>query len=399
MVSGVHIRNLTITFGLRAFATSLVNVYLPLLLLQRGAGIRQICLFYIAYSVVKLVIEYPTFTSIERHSLAFGVSATLAATVVYLVLLFAYVDGAHGWAIALAPAALALVNSYLWNTEHIYLSRAISAPRLARDMARLTVVIRSAMFVGPPIGGALAALAGQRVLLLVAVAMSLLAIVPVWRIGSLPRSHSSERLKWSRALSRDLLANLAFNAHNTINFFVWPLYLATVIGEFAGIGIVSAVIDVVSLMLIFFAGRRSDNGATHRVLFEGVLATMIGYSVRLFATTPTSIALLGGFANAAILYQMVPWTTTYYSHARQLGAKYILWMEFAGDLGWLMVWTTLLTITYTTSSNQTFFVGTVFLALAGCAGSLLMNRRPAPDGEQDDVHDLRTPITTPEGGT
>ena len=392
---GINIRNLTITFGLRAFATSIVNVFLPLLMLQRGAGIRQICLFYIAYSVVKLLIEYPTFTSIERRSLAFGVSAALAATVVYLILLFAYIDGARGWAIALAPAALALVNSYLWNTEHIYLSRAISAPRLARDMARLTVVIRSAMFVGPPAGGALAAFAGQRVLLVVAIAMSLLAVVPAWRIGSLPRSHVSEKLRWSPALSRDLLANFAFNAHNTINFYVWPLYLATVIGEFAGIGIISAVIDVISLMLILFAGRRSDNGATYRVLFEGVVATMIGYSVRVFATTPMSIALLGAFANAAILYQMVPWTTTYYSHARKLGAKYILWMEFAGDLGWLMTWTVLLSLTYATSSSRAFFVGAVLLAVVGCAGSLLMNRRPAPDGEHDDVH--RMPVTTHDG--
>lgn len=381
---GIHLRNLTITFGFRAFAISIVNVFLPLLMLQRGAGIRQICLFYIAYSVVKLVIEYPTFMSIERRSLVFGVSVTLAATALYLILLFAYIDGAHGWAIALAPAALALVNSYLWNTEHIYLSRAISAPRLARDMARLNVVIRLAMLIGPPVGGAIAAFAGQRILLLAAISISLLAAVPAWRIGSLPRAHVIEKLRWHRSLTRDLLANFAFNAHNTFNFYLWPLYLATVIGRFGGIGIVSAVIDVVSLMLILVAGRRSDKGATHRVLFEGIVATMIGYSLRIFATTPLSIALIGGFANAAILYQMVPWTTTYYGHARRLGARYILWMEFAGDLGWLMVWTLLLLFTYVTSSSRTFFIGAVVLAVAGCAGSLLINRRPQVDDEHHD---------------
>jgi hypothetical protein len=380
---GTDVRNLTVAFGLRAFATGLVNVFLPLLMLQRGAGLSQICLFYVAYSVVKLLIEYPSFISIERRSLAFGVSATLGATVIYLLLIFAYINGAHGWAIALAPAAQAVVNSYLWNTQHIYLSRAISAPRLARDMARLNVVVRFAMLTGPPVGGALAEFAGQRILIVVAISMSLLAVLPVWWIGSLPRAHVTEKVRLSPALSRDLLANLAFNAHGTLNICLWPLYLAIVIGRFAGIGMVTATIDVISLLLMFVAGRRSDNGATHRVLLEGTVATTIGYTIRIFATTPLTIALIGGVANTAILYQLVPWTTTYYEHARRYGARYILWMEFAGDAGSLLVWTLLLSFTYTTSSDHTFFVLAFLLAAVCCTGSLLINRRPSTEGDLD----------------
>ncbi len=364
-----------IAFGLRAFATSLVNVFLPLLMLQRGAGLRQICLFYIAYSAVKLAIEYLSFISIERRSLAFGVTATLAATVLYLILLDAYIGGAGGWAIALAPAAQAVMNSYLWNTQHIYLSRAISAPRLARDMAKLNVITRVVTLMGPPVGGALAEFAGQRVLILVAISMSLFAVFPVWSIRSLPRTRSRERLEWRAPLYRDLVANLAFNAHSTFSFFLWPLYLAITIGKFAGIGIVTAVIDIISMALMLVAGRRSDKGATHRVLLEGTVGTMFGYVIRIFATTPLGIALIGGVATTAILYQLVPWTSTYYEHARRLGARYILWMELAGDLGYLLVWTVLTLATYATSSSHTFFVGAFLLAAACCTGCLLINRR------------------------
>jgi MFS family permease len=379
--STTNLRSLTIAFGLRAFATSLVNVFLPLLMLQRGASLRQICLFYIAYSAVKLVIEYPSFISIERHSMAFGVSATLVATVGYLLLLSAYIEGAGRWAILLAPAAQAVMNAYLWNTQHIYLSRTISAPRLARDMARLSVITQMATLTGPPVGGALAELAGQRVLVLTAILVSLVAVLPAWSIHSLPQAHTIERLRLRPILFRDLLANLAFNAQSNFNFFLWPLYLAIVIGQFAGIGIVTAAIDVISLALMLVAGRRSDKGSTHRVLVEGALGSMAGYAMRIFATTTWGIALIGGVSNTAMLYQNVPWTSTYYEHARRLGSRYILWMEFAGDLGYLLVWIVLAAATYTASSSHTFFTEAFLFAAVCCLGCLLINRRRSSDDE------------------
>ncbi len=373
------VRNLTIAFGLRAFAANIVGVFLPLLMLERGASLRDICQFYIAYALVKLAIEYPSFVSIERRSLRFGAGLALAATVGYLLLLYRYVDSGSVWAIALAPAAQAVMNSCLWNTQHIYLSRALGGQRLARDMARVNVVLRVATLAGPPVGGAVAALMGQHSLVLTAAVLSLAAIVPVWSIPSLSGPPPSKGAGWRPELLRDLLANLSFNAHSAFAYFLWPMYLAVVVGTFAGIGVLSAVIDIISLVLMLAAGKRSDRGATHRVLIEGTIAAMAGYVARIFATTSLGIALIGGGANAALLYQLVPWESTYYDHARRLGSRYILWMEFAGDIGYLLVWSALYALTYVTAAPHEFFLGSFLLATVCCAGCLFINRRHAFD--------------------
>jgi hypothetical protein len=367
----------------------MVNVFLPLLLLERGAELWHICLFYIGYALCKLVINYPSIVLVERRHPGFGLGVALLASAVYLILLEAYVSGAGDWLIVLAPAALAWMNAFLWNSQHIHISRALDVARRGRDMALLNTFTHLAILAAPLIGGILITLVGQQALLYAAIGIIVVAAFPARSARHLPR-FPTPSLGGSRpAPARDLLANLSFNAHNMVHFLVWPVYLAVVIGEFAAIGLLTAAAEAVGLMLLMVAGKRGDRGATRRVLVEGTAATMVLHLARLAAITPVAITLIGGAVTAAIGYQQIPWVSTYYAHARRRGAGYVLWMEMAGDIGYVLAWSALLITALVWATPQAFFITAFLLAAFFTLGCLLIDK--------EHKGDVPGSVHTPEG--
>ncbi len=394
MVLSAPLRGLAMALVLRNLALGLVNVFLPLLLLERGAQLWHICLFYIGYALCKLLINYPSIVLVERRHPGFGLGVALLASAVYLMLLEAYVSGAGDWLIVLAPAALAWMNAFLWNSQHIHISRALDVARRGRDMALLNTFTHLALLAAPLIGGILIALVGQQALLYAAIGIIVVAAFPARSARHLPRFPVPSLGDRRPAPTRDLLANLSFNAHNMVHFLVWPVYLAVVIGEFATIGILTAAAEAVGLMLLMVAGKRGDRGATRRVLVEGTAATTVLHIARLAAvTTPAAIVLIGGAAAAAIGYQQIPWVSTYYAHARRRGAGYVLWMEMAGDIGYVLAWSALLVIALVSATPQAFFAMAFLLAAFFTLGCLLLGKEHKED-VPGSVHSPKGPMAT-----
>ncbi|ADD42965.1 MFS transporter [Stackebrandtia nassauensis] len=371
------LRGLTIALALRSFALALVNVFLPLLMLEQGAALWQVCAFYVVYSAAKMAINYPSVILIERWPPWLGLAVALASSAVYLLLLNTYISGA-AWAIWCAPAALAGMNAFLWNSQHIHISRALQDTRRGRDMAVINVVIHVATLAAPPIGAALVAFGGRSTLLFAALTVIALAILPARAAHRLPRRPSDEDGPSRPAPFRDLVANFAYNTSILVHFLLWPVYLAVVFGDFTTIGLITAVTEGVGLLLLLVAGRRGDRGATWRVLLEGTIATALAHLARLLAGTPLSITVVGAVSRAAIDYQQIPWVTTYYSHVKQRGSRYVLWMEGAGDLANLLIWLALLVAAILTQHATVFFGIAFVLAAVATIATLLISRQPMP---------------------
>ncbi len=76
--------NITIANTLRHFGGALVEVFVPLLLIQHGLSITDVCLFYLLYAVTKLIINYPAMRFINRLGASGGLIAARLAYVGYL---------------------------------------------------------------------------------------------------------------------------------------------------------------------------------------------------------------------------------------------------------------------------------------------------------------------------
>jgi hypothetical protein len=84
--------------------------------------------------------------------------------------------------------------------------------------------------------------------------------------------------------------------------------------------------------------------------------------------------LVSSAYRAALSYLQNAWTSIYYSHAKQNGLQYIMSMEIAYDLAYVVVWWVLL-IVLLVANARTFFVASFIIAAIAAWGCLLITRQ------------------------
>lgn len=330
--------NITVANTLRHFGGALIEVFVPLLLLQHGLSLVGVSGFYLLYAVVKLAINYQAMR-ITNH---FGAKPSLIvarlAYVAYLLCLVGIVgDGPIGlvWVMA---GMLALTNAFQWNAQHVHISRVINMERKGKDIARIDSFDMLAASVAPAISAVLALLLGASWPLYVAIISILCSMFWLRSIDQEAGGHQKEEhisYNLSHAPRRDFIANFAFNIHATIGALVWPMYLAFVLPNIRSIGAVTTIGSLGAAAFLLFVGNRNDTIGTARVLKEGSIATFVAHLLRLLPVSVVAVSIINVVWLIALRYQLNPWTSTYYAHTRERGIGYILSMEIACDLAYL----------------------------------------------------------------
>lgn len=352
--------SITLSRMLAGFGGGLVGVFIPLLLLNKGLLLWQVCAFYAGYAIIKLLINYSVVRAINRFGARLGLICGYSSKTFFMVLLTLYIVSGIIWLLPIMALAMALQNAFLWSSEHLHISRVMDETRKGRDMAMMASLNRIIGIITPFIGGLIAVSLGQFWLVVIAAIAVSLAIVPVWHIDKLGGGHKqTDNIKYSlkSAPTRDVIANFGFNAHAAVGIMVWPIYLAVFIPDFHSIGIISTVAAILAIVVLQFAGSRGDKGKAHAVLTEGTALSSVVHIIRIFATNnPFIITFISALYDIALDYQFNPWVSLYYSHTRQKGMNYILSMEIAGDVAYVTLWGTLGIVSYLSGNNLFFAV-------------------------------------------
>lgn len=351
---------------------NLVGIFLPLLLMNGGLPLWQVCAFYVIYAVMKLCVNYPTIKIINRYGARVGLISAYSMSAIFMIMLVIFtLTGSLALVIVMA-LVMALQNSFQWNSEHLHISRAMDGSRKSRDLAMISNLDRIVEIFVPAIGGAITVAFGPTWLAATAAVIIIIAIIPVWNIDKIAGGHQPDKnlaYNFRGAPTRDLVANGAFNFHTAVGTMLWPIYLAVFIPNFQTIGLVTSIATAATVIVLYFTAKRSDKGKTYRVLTEGTAMSSLVHLGRVFASSnPVSITVVSSFYKIALAYQGNPWTSIYYAHARQRGIHYILSMEIAGDLAYIVLWGGLGAIAYFTHSSIFFAVAFISAAIVawGC---------------------------------
>lgn len=358
---------------LHTAGSSLVSIFIPLLLLNQGLELYQVCLFYVAYALIKILINYPATLVINRHGARIGLSVGYSVSFLFVLLLTAFISTGTLLLLYLMPLAKALQNSFLWNSQHLHISNAMNEARKGQDLATIANLKRVASIFAPMIGGFIAVSFGEVWLAGLAAAVIGLSIIPALKIHD---THTVHKLEYSlrNAPVRDLIANVGFNFHGAVGLMVWPIYLAVFIPNFDDIGIITTISTAFGVIVLQIIGRRGDKGKSHQVLLEGTAAASLAHAGRVLASSnPLTITVVTALYDLAIDYQMNPWVSLYYSHTRRRGINYIMSMEIAGDATYVLLWSLLGVVSYV--SHDTTFFNVAFFSAAGFAWLCMLMTR------------------------
>lgn len=371
--------NITVANTLRHFGGALIEVFVPLLLIQHGLTLVGVSAFYLVYAIVKLAVNYQAMRLTNRFGARPSLIIARFCYITYLLCLVVIIQGGSSGLVWLMAGMLALTNAFQWNAQHVHISRVINMERKGKDIARIDSIDMIAASIAPAVSAVLALVVDASWPLYVAIASILASMFWLRSIDNEAGGHMrEERISYnlSYAPKRDLVANFAFNIHTAIGGFVWPMYLALALPHVKSIGTVATVGALGAAVFLLFIGNRNDSVGTQKVLQEGTGATFIAHLLRLIPASVATVSAINIVWLLALRYQQNPWTSTYYAHVRTKGMNYILSMEIACDLAYLVLFAGVFVVL----SAFGYHVGFMILFVIAAVASLFCTRiTPAHD--------------------
>lgn len=227
--------------------------------------------------------------------------------------------------------------------------------------------------IAPFAGGLLGYVLGPIWLIAVSIAIVLAAVVPLLAIhasGAIGEKTADAAVTYrlTHAPRRDVVANFCFNIETLTGTLVWPIYLAVVIKTYEEIGAISALAAIASVIVVIIAGRRGDAGKDRRVLLEGVATSSALDFIRLLPLNSLGVTFVSAGYRASVTYMFNAWVSTYYYHTKRIGIPYVMSMEIACDIAYVLFWTMLFAVSLFASSYVVFSVAFVVAGVAawGC---------------------------------
>jgi MFS family permease len=367
--------SIVLSLSIFGFATALVGVFIPLILLKSGAPLWYVAGFYVVYAFLKLLCNYPVVRLIQRYGAHAGLGAGFVCSALQMLSILGYASTGSPMMLVAAAAMLSLANSFLWNSQHIYLSRLLEKATRSSSMATMVIITQILGIIAPLTGGLIGVWLGPGWLLGVALLLILAALIPLRHMGTLASEGAQTKVYYnlSGAPRRDIIANFCFNIETAIGTMLWPVYLAVSVTSFRNIGLISMAAALVTAVVVWYAGHRGDKGHDRSVLSQGAAISSLAHIARLFATATPLITLVSCIYQASLAYMGNAWTSTYYEHAKKGGINYIMNMEIACDVANVVLWSTLLVVILTLGSDYLF--GVAFGIAAVAAWGVLLIRR------------------------
>lgn len=354
---------------------NIAGVFLPFVILQAGGELWMVAAYYLVYATVKIICNYPFMRINQARGPHVGMGFGYLFGAMQLIAILSYVATTNPIFLVFGSVGLALLNSFTWTAQHLFISQVIDGKTKSSSIATIEIFGRLSDVVGPIIGGLVGAAFGSVWVLVLAIACIGCTAFPLRRMGriTLPKGQPTVRYSLSGAPPRDLAANFFWNLETSIGMMLWPIYLAVALAGYRSIGWAAAVAALAAAVVTWAAGKRGDSGKDRSVLVTGAVATSFVDLLRLWLASPLGVISVGMLYRSSVAYLQNAWTSTYYGNAKKRGPQYIMSMEIVCDLAYLLVWGSLLAVLVSSGSPDVFFRAAFLIAACAALGTLFLS--------------------------
>jgi len=338
---------------IRTFALSLLGIFTPLYIYQilqntqtfttKTGILLGVVGYYIILRLTILLVDIPISYFIAEVKGGFRKSMLISNCLraVNLLLLIFAKDRPE----LLVPAAIiggALIPFY-WIPYHLSFIEDGKGKSFGKKISVVGVLNKVAGAVAPLIGGVVIVLTGFETLLIVVLFLVIASTFPIFFMRHHER-HFVPPLKmivrdfFSRGFRKDLVAFLGAGAQNVGGALVWPIFLFTIVGSFAGLGALTSGVTLVSIFIMLWLGRVTDKKGKRRILRLGAYSRSALWGAQAFVSTVPQAFLARSAAQIAAEFLWLPFDTIVYNNASAGNPfEYVILREWALNLGRLLM--------------------------------------------------------------
>ncbi len=354
----------------------MVTIFVPIYLYKLHYSIRSIMIYFMLASVFWGITQGP----ILRWSNKIGFNRAMALGLIgegLQILMFATISVYH-WPLWLIALVWGIAISLYWPQFRASFVKSLLHRKVAPAVGISSALLMLALGIAPAIGGVIASWFGIITLYIVAMLCFAAAAGPLFAGGQLIKkeSYNLREIAW-RKIWRDLVANMGSEVDAGIAANVWPLFIFLIIPSYVGVGVLSSIAVIASIVIAFYAGRRKPKEITS-YLRNGAGVIGLTNAVRLIGQSAGQIAGINFFNGLGQALVVTPYYSRYYSNAEHEPLiPYVYAMMMACVVGDVLTFGLLALLSEVTSVRVVLAIGLIIGIPAGYAVRLIRTPRTA----------------------
>ncbi len=337
-----------ISTGLRAFALSLIGLFIPLYLYQElGYSFTQTIGFYLFFSVVLAVTTPLAAKFAARYGIKHTVGVSVPLYMIFVLLLYLLPE--YKISLLLISAFFGASIAFYWMGMHLVFHHASHRRHRGEEIGKRGAATILGSTIGPVLGGGIISIAGFKVVFLVVLVILLCSAAVLFRSKeNHVRYHFSVRSVLNRKHWRDSLFFVSRGTHAMAEGVIWPLFVFVILGSYVSLGAMGSLISAISIVLLWVVGKYSDRDHVdkRRIVRIATLFDSAVWILRSLVTTVAGVFVSTGIAAFTYGIRESPLGALEYDKARGEAAPYFVSREIFICLGRIL----LLTIVLMTNS-------------------------------------------------
>jgi MFS family permease len=339
--------------SLRSIAEGVSSIFIPLFLLSQHYSLTSVLGYLCLFSFFWLITQPAGAWIVKKAGIRNTMALSIVSNIIQYILLFSLAT--YNVPLYLIAFFGGLSVTLYWLPFRMAFIQLLAHHDKGKNVGISNALLILAGGVTPAIGGIVATLFGTSALYGAAIAMFVLALVPLFMLRNF-KVPEAKPVKIKEILP-DLIANGAFNVDDAVEYNIWPLFIFLFIPSYAGVGTLASVTLLSAIAISLYAGAHEKRKSIYMYMRAGSTLAGIANFSRILAQGALYVFGVNFVTGSGKSLALTPYITRYCINGERYGITYLNMMLIAGGIAWTLFFG-LLTL-------LTLFLGAKSVALVG----------------------------------
>lgn len=324
-----EITELYIAHSLRAFAVSMVSVFIPIFFLEKGYSLVEVMMFYIIHSVLVLTTIHWFIKFAAEKGLKKSIIISLPLSILFFFILFNYdtltpIIGNRPY-LALASVVGIVANMFYWMGLHMDFAKMHETKNAAKQVSWLHALSIIFSILGPLLGAMFISTAGFGITFIVVIAILLLAAIPLLVTKDIHEPFDVHiKNIFSPKERKRHYPYFGEGFRQRAAGILWPIMLFLLAINIKEIGGLYSFTNALLAVVTIYVGRVTTDMNKHKILNWGVIFHSISLVLRTVLKTVVTIAAVQGLGAISFSMMKTPYDSTHYKKSRNQGIAHTI---------------------------------------------------------------------------
>ena len=353
----------------RMVALSLVSLFIPIFLLEKGFDIISICYYELALFVTSIICHYFVLAHLPDWGVKKSMIISYLLNVVFYITLyfseFLIIDFGQGGFLVFLTIFNVVSTALYWSAHHVFFIESTEAGNEGKKLGMLTSIPTILCIASPFIGSVMIEKLSFYSVFIVSIIM---LVIASFILSFSPDIKVKAELNINKIIDWPHMRKNFIFAFQGIGYaataFLWPVLLFLLAIKLVSLGFLYLFSNIVNALTLYLGGKNSDVKGSRRIGQIGAAGHGLSLVFRAISNTiftMTAFQTMGGFFSGLL---DVALDASFFKNSHQDAANAIMNREFYMYLGRILLIIILLICLKFFTVSEAFIISLVFAGIA-----------------------------------